>query len=154
MVQAFRIVKEKWAGEALSGEGARLAGGRFNSVGSAVVYASASLALAELEILVNLPTDRLLGSYVAFEIRFPEEAVDVLDADDLPGDWRRDPAPRDTKVFGDAWTRSKRSLALRVPSAVVPSEHNYLLDPAHPDAEKIDVQGPFGPEIDPRLKDQ
>lgn len=150
MISAWRIVKEKYADAAFSGEGARQAGGRFNSVGVPVVYTSSSLALAQLEILVNLPTERLLSSYVAFRVRFDETLVQPVG--DLPANWRQNPAPRSVKTVGDRWVASERSLVLRVPSAVVPAERNYLINPRHPDVDKLEIEGPFDPQIDPRLQ--
>lgn len=152
MVESWRIVKARYAEEAFSGEGARRAGGRFNSPGTAVIYTASSLALAELEILVNLPTPRLLGSYVAFRVSIPDEHVETLDPADLPENWRADPAPRAVKTVGDRWVRAGRSLVLAVPSAVVPAERNYLLNPRPAAFEALTIDGPFNPEIDPRLR--
>ena len=148
MTRVWRIVKEKCVGEAFSGEGARQAGGRFNSPGRPVVYTSESLALAQLEILVNLPTDRLLASYVAFQADIPDRHVETLSHEELPENWREAPAPRRVRTIGDRWLQSGRSPALRVPSAVVPSEHNVLIDPLHPDFEEASTQGPFDLEED------
>lgn len=150
MIEAWRLVKPKYA-DALNGEGARLYGGRFNSVGTAVVYAAESLALAELEILVNLPTEKLLESYVAFRLRFDASLVEKQLLDELPTAWRQSPAPKPVKIIGDRWVRSGRSLALEIPSAVVPSESNYLINPKHPDVQYLQVLGPIDPQIDPRL---
>ena len=153
MIDVWRITNAKYADIAFSGEGARRAGGRFNSPGRAVVYTSGSLALAQLEILVNLPTDRLLGNYVGFRVRIPESTVHELARDDLPEDWRADPAPRFAKALGDQWLASGEGIALRVPSAVVPAENNYLLRPSsHPLFGELEVSGSFDPRIDPRLQ--
>lgn len=152
MVYTWRIVKEKYADSAFSGEGARRAGGRFNSPGRPLVYTSESLALAELEILVNLPTDRLLASYVAFRAGIPDASVDALDRDRLPDNWRADPVPQAVRDIGNRWIVSAPSLAFRVPSAVVPSEENVLINPRHPSMDEVAIDGPFDPEIDPRLQ--
>ena len=146
MTEAWRIVKEKYARSAFDGEGARRAGGRFNSPGRPVVYTSESLALAELEILGNL------GSYVAFRVRIPDEHISELDRSTLPDHWRDDPAPQAVRRIGDRWHQSGRSLALRVSSAVVPSEDNVLINPEHPEIDSIEIDGPFDPEIDVRLR--
>lgn len=151
MAQVWRLVKEKYADSAFSGEGARQGGGRFNSPGRPVVYTSESLALAELEILVHLPTSRLLSSYVAFRARLPEETVNTLDRARLPSNWRESPIPRSVQAVGDAWLTSESSLALRVPSAVVPAEDNVLINPEHPRFEEVTIDGPFDPDIDDRL---
>lgn len=152
MIQAWRVVKEQYADDAFSGEGARLAGGRFNSPGIAVVYTASSLALAELEILVNLPTARLLESYVAFRVYFDASLLQALQDADLPAHWRTDPAPQAVKQIGDQWVQNAESAVLSVPSAVVPAERNYVLNPAHPDFDEIVIEGPFDPGIDPRLQ--
>ncbi|MFB6231519.1 MAG: RES family NAD+ phosphorylase [Salinibacter sp.] len=152
MTRVWRIVKEKYADSAFSGEGARRAGGRFNSPDNPVVYSSESLALAELEILVNLPTDRLLSSYVAFRAEIPDSRVEALDHTKLPEGWREDPVPDSVRKIGDQWLKSERSLALRVPSAVVPAEDNILINPEHPAFEEVKIEGPFDPEIDDRLQ--
>jgi RES domain-containing protein len=151
MAQVWRIVKEKYADSAFSGEGARRAGGRFNSPGRPVVYTSASLALAELEILVNLPTDRLLASYVAFRAHVPDAHMTTLDRAALPDHWRTNPAPQAVRALGDEWLQAKSALALRVPSAVVPRENNVLLNPEHPNFENVTVEGPLDPDLDDRL---
>ena len=151
MTRVWRIVKEKHAESAFSGEGARQAGGRFNSPGHPVVYTSESLALAELEILVNLPTERLLSSYLAFRADIPDRHVEALGRERLPEHWRDAPAPKAVREIGDRWIQSERSLALRVPSAVVPTECSVLLNPRHPAFEDVETEGPFDPEIDDRL---
>ena len=151
MIEAWRLVKARYADAALSGEGARLYGGRFNSVGTAVVYAAESLALAELEILVNLPTEKLLETYVAFRLRFNAALAETLPLEELPAAWRQIPAPQPVKELGDRWVGAGSSLALKVPSAVVPSESNYLINPRHPNVGQLEVLGPIDPQIDPRL---
>jgi len=151
VVTVWRLVQEKYADTAFSGEGSRRAGGRFNHPGTPVVYTSESLALAELEVLVNLPTDRLLASYVAFRANIPEADVETLDPDRLPSNWRDAPAPLSIRAIGEDWIAAGVSVALRVPSAVVPAEKNVLLNPNHPGMERIEISGPFDPEVDDRL---
>jgi RES domain-containing protein len=151
MIPVWRLVKEKYADSAFRGEGARLGGGRLNSPGWPVVYTSESLALTELEILVHLPASHLLASYVAFPARLPDDAVETLDRTVLPSNWRENPIPRSVQAVGDNWLRARSSLALRVPSAVVPAEDNVLIHPAHPRMEDVTIDGPFDPDIDERL---
>ena len=152
MTRVWRIVKETRAGETFSGEGARRAGGRFNGPGRPVIYTSESLALAQLGILVNLPTERLLSSYVAFRAEIPEGHVETLRREELTENWRRAPAPDSVKGIPGRWLRSERSLALQVPSAVVPAEDNVLINPNHPAFGDVETEGPFDPEIDDRLQ--
>jgi RES domain-containing protein len=152
MIEVWRLVKAPYAESAFDGEGARRYGGRFNSPGRAVVYTSESLALATLEILVNLPTDRLLDSYVAFRARIPDERVDDLSPGVLPPNWRANPTPASVWAVGDAWHQSGRTLALRVPSAVIPREHNVLVNPRHSSFGEVEIEGPLDPALDPRLQ--
>jgi len=133
-------------------EGARRAGGRFNSPGRPVVYTSESLALAQLEIPVNLPTDRLLSGYVTFRTEIPGLRIESLKREELPENGREATAPKSVMDIGNRWLQSKRSLALRVPSAALPAESNVLISPKHPAFEEIGIEGPSDPEIDDRLQ--
>lgn len=116
-----------------------------------MVYTAASLALAQLEVLVHLPTDRLLGSYVACRVAIPDEDVEAYPAEKLPSSWRADPAPHAARRIGDQWAREGRSLALGVPSAVVPRERCFLINPLHEGFGRLETHGPFDPEIDGRI---
>ncbi len=132
-MRVYRLIKERYADSALDGSGARTHGGRWNSKGVAVVYASDSVALAALELLVHLHRSEVLNRYILFTLELPDEAVMVLDDAALPADWRRDPPSSSTAVIGDKWTASAFSLVLAVPSTLVPQQRNVLLNPAHPD---------------------
>lgn len=142
----FRVLKRKFLSSAFSGLGARLYGGRWNSIGTPMVYTAGSLSLAVLEWRVHLaqwPPPPLL----VIEVQFDESLV--WTPAKLPSGWRRFPAPRSVAIFGDNWVRSQRSAVMRVPSAVVPQEWNFLLNPAHPDVEKLVTGKPrvFRPDI-------
>ena len=151
MIVAWRITKQKHARSAFSGEGARLYGGRWNSKGRAVVYASESRALALTEMLVHLEAESLLLHYVLFRCEFDESLVQSIDSAGLPKNWAADPPPNRNHAIGDKWIDSAASAVLRVPSAVVLGEMNYLLNPAHPDFAKIAI-GAQKFKIDKRLK--
>lgn len=151
MITAYRITKRRFQESAFTGEGARLGGGRFNSVGVPAVYVASSLPLALLEVLTGLNRHRRLDPYVYFEVRFKEQHVMDLDLKQLPANWADAPAPKTVRALGDAWLRAGRSLALRVPSAVLPQERNYVLNPAHEAAAALAVAGPKPVTIDPRL---
>lgn len=150
MPRAWRIVKELHAGTAFSGEGAARVGGRWNSRGTRVVYASATQSLALLESLVHLnPT--LLFRYAAISVEFPADVVEDLPLKQLPDDWRHEPPAAATKRLGDRWVREARSAVLAVPSVLVPTETNYLLNPAHPDFKRLTIGAPAPFAVDPRL---
>jgi RES domain-containing protein len=138
---------------AFSGIGSRLYGGRWNSKGVTVAYGSATLSLAALEFLVHADA-RLLRTVdlVSCDASWPESLdVEVLAASSLPSRWRNTPPPLALATLGDRWVRERRSAILLVPSALVPSEKNVLINPAHPEARRITYGGPARFSYDPRL---
>jgi len=148
---AWRLVKRRLAGDAFSGEGARRYGGRWNSPGVPVVYLSQSLALAALEMLVHLQSRDVLASYVAFRVEFDDGLVRAVDPASLPAAWRTWPAPAGLVAIGDEWARRKETLVLEVPSAIVPQERNYLVNPAHPKFSTLTISGAQPFTFDTRL---
>lgn len=150
MPTPWRLTKTKHLTTAWDGERAKRDGGRWNSVGTAVVYTSATLSLALAETLVHI-TSGVLLAYTAMRIEFEESLVTALGARDLPPNWRDNPVPPSTQALGDAWVMAGTSLALRVPSVVVPVEFNYVLNPKHPDFRRIHIGTPMPFPFDPRL---
>lgn len=136
---------------AFDGEGARRYGARWNSPGVRVAYASESASLAVLEVLAHLGTSSTLPSYALVSADIPEALVEDLDIAQLPSDWRVSPPPARVQALGDAWVRARASAVLRVPTVLVPSEHNLLINPAHPDAARVRVGVPERFAFDPRL---
>lgn len=153
MVSCWRIVLERFAREAFSGEGARLYGGRWNSPGHPAVYAAGSRALAVLEMLVHLEMPQLLERYQLFEAVLPESLITELAVKNLPRDWRDDPVPKSAQAVGDEWIEKASSAVLCVPSVLIPEEHNYLLNPRHPDFKQVRISAPQNFRFDPRLKE-
>ncbi len=150
MLGAWRIIKEKHAATAFSGEGAAKTGGRWNSRGVPVVYTSSTKSLAALESLVHL-NPPVLFKYVAIRIKFDEALLEIMPAKILPADWREEPPPPSSKALGDAWVWEARSAVLALPSVLISGEPNYLLNPAHPDFKKISIGKPERFAFDPRL---
>ncbi|MGH7230878.1 MAG: RES family NAD+ phosphorylase [Nitrospiraceae bacterium] len=125
------------------GEGARLTGGRWNRPGTAVVYTSATLSLAVLEMLVHVDSDLLPLDLIAVSAEFPSQlAVRTVSKEDLPKNWRAYPAPESTQALGTVWAQSGHTAVLSVPSVFIPEERNYLLNPAHPNFHKITWSAP------------
>lgn len=151
MLEVWRVVKRKHASRAFDGEGARRYGGRWNSPGQAVAYASGSIALATLEVLVGLDSNTPIEAYVVVPARFDADVVEVVAAEALPSQWNQFPPGQETQRMGDAWLRGQTTLALSVPSAIVPYERNYLLNPAHPAFKDVELGSPLPIEFDPRL---
>lgn len=150
MRQAFRIVREKHAATAFTGEGAALMGGRWNSRGNHLVYTSGAASLAALETLVHLnPLMRF--KYLIFRIEFDEALIEKIMPGDLPSNWREQPPPPSTQQIGDQWFKQSRSVVLELPSLIVPIEINYLLNPIHPDFKTITIAKPVPFSFDPRL---
>jgi len=132
MPKLWRVVKRKHASTAFDGKAAQRFGGRWNSPGRRAVYTSATKSLAVLEVLVHFDVGGRLPRSVAFTFDVDDELVDRLPAARLPRHWRTTGGLEVTQRIGDGWLASGRALALAVPSAIVPEESNYLLNPAHP----------------------
>lgn len=143
-IRAWRITKSKHAATAFSGGGAKIYGGRYNSPGTAIVYTAGSASLAILEVLVHLQAPDLIKRYVIFEVTFDESLVIAVNPATLPKTWRSSPTPKTVQDIGDTWAANGSSAILRLPSVIVPSEWNYLLNPTHPDFAKIKI-GPKQP---------
>ena len=149
-MKVWRLCKRRHA--AFDGEGARLAGGRWNRAGTAVVYTSEALSLAALELLVHGDPGLLPADLVAIAAELPEGiAPERVDSGSLPKNWRRYPAPDALGQIGTDWARRLSSVALSVPSVLVPRERNVLLNPAHADFRAIRVGKPEPFSFDPRL---
>lgn len=116
-----------------------------------MIYTAQSQALAVLEMLVHLDSPDLLSKYVLFEISIdPSYVIDTAFAS-LPRNWRANPIPARVQAIGDAWVAGGPSAVLRVPSALVPGESNFLLNPRHPDFGKLRIHKPIPFQYDPRL---
>lgn len=150
MPVAWRIVKKKHQKDALTGEGARLFGGRWNTPGHAILYTAGTLSGALLEVLVH-SNRRLLSYYVFYRLEFPKRVVLEIDETELPEHWRNAPAPLELGRIGDQWYNEQRSAVLCVPNAIVPMEPNYLINPVHKDYRLIEIDGPISYVVDERL---
>ena len=150
MPVAWRIVKQKHAVTAFSGKGAADSGGRWNTRGVPVVYASSTQSLAALETLVHL-NPLVLFEYVVFRIQFDDALLEKYPLNRLPVAWQVEPPSPSTQMIGNAWVREARSAVLALPSGIVSGEPNYLLNPAHPGFKKISIRKPEPFAFDPRL---
>jgi RES domain-containing protein len=150
-LRVWRLCRKKHAG--FDGEGARLAGGRWNRRGTAVVYTSATLSLALLEYFVNLAAAANAPSdLVSVAAEIPDGvAVTSIEFSALPRGWRRYPAPEALAELGARWIEQRATAVLSVPSAVVPQERNYMINPAHPDFRRITTGRPEPFPLDARM---
>lgn len=152
MIRGFRIIPSIWADFAFSGEGSKRAGGRWNSKGVAVVYASQTLSQAILETLVHLDdAGDLVGHYVYHEIQIPDELLEEVRADYFQMQLTEATPHTLTRPIGDRWVGEGRSAVLKVPSVIVVGEVNYVLNPGHPDFSRIDIATAQPLLIDRRL---
>lgn len=145
MTRAWRITHARFVDSAFDGEGAYLYGGRWNNPGGRIVYVSGSLSLAALELLVNGVQPYEIEQFVSISVDFPEKIVQVLNFKTLPSHWAESPAPDEIKAIGDTWLASKTSAVLQVPSAVIPDECNFLINPLllNPKEVKTGTARPF-----------
>ena len=149
-MRVWRLCRKRHA--AFDGEGARLAGGRWNRRGTPVVYCSATLSLAVLEYFVNLPGGLAPPDLVSIAADVPDAlSSESLEAGALPRNWRRYPAPEALAELGTRWVREGKTAVLAVPSVVVPQERNYLLNPAHADFKRVLVGKPNPFSLDLRM---
>lgn len=146
----YRIAKCNYAAD-LSGTGARLYGGRWNSVGQSMVYLASSRALAVLEVLVHLSPTMLPADFCLVEFEAPDNDVLSIDIKALPHNWQDPSAPDKLKLLGNDFLKRKEHLFMKVPSVIVPDDFNYLLNPLHPKASEVKLvsQQPFS--FDERL---
>lgn len=151
----YRIQREKYLKSTLQGFGAAKSKDfRWNSEETRLVYTTESRALALLEIAVHLnlseelPTDRFI---VEIDIPYTISALEV-NINDLPTNWNSKPPTAITQLIGDDFVFSNEAAVLKVPSAIIPQEFNYLINPLHPDAAQIKVKKKSLLQFDERLK--
>lgn len=149
MTSVYRICKTKYAANAFDGEGAFRFGGRWNSRGTRIVYAAGSLSLAVLEMLVHFQDDSILPDYTFIEAKIEENLIENVGK--LPKNWQKSPPSFDVQKIGDDWAKQNLSAVLRVPSAMISSESNYLINPNHQDFSRITYGKPQNFTFDERL---
>jgi len=151
-MRVWRICKAEHVATAFTGEGGILYPGRWHHAGTPVVYCSESRALAALEQLVHLHHNRLPPNFVCFPVEIPDGlAIRRVRIEDLPAEWRRQPGPPELRDIGTRWAEAGESVVLEVPSAVVPGEHNFLLNPRHPAFGRLVIPDPEPFAFDERL---
>ena len=145
----YRITRKQYAGD-LSGEGARRFGGRWNHRGVPALYTSATESLAALEVLVHATVHLLPSDLMLIKLRIPDkEPIHRLDADALPENWREYPAPAALAEIGTNWLKEQNGWILNVPSVVIPSERNFILNSHHQNYRKMEVleERPFAFDV-------
>ena len=150
-MRVYRIAKDKYAQD-LSGEGARLYGGRWNRKGTSVLYTAGNSSLAMLEKLVHIPPYVFPRDLKITVLEFPDKAsIGQVTLDDLPVDWMHRPEHPVILDIGDAFIADTKFLALKVPSAINPIDENVLLNPKHPSFSKVKIIDQLPIVFDKRL---
>ena len=152
-MQIFRLCSMRHQATAFTRLGASLAGGRWNHRGEAVVYTGGSLSFAALECLVHFSKQTLPSDYISFTVTVPKGIkIAKITASSLPKEWWEEDPPITTQALGSEWLQRQSSVLLEVPSAIIPSEFNYLINPNHKDFAKLMIAPPVAFRFDSRLK--
>ncbi len=145
----FRLTNSMFAND-LSGNGARLFGGRWNSEGRPAIYMAATRSLAVLESLAHINPTNIPDDMVLLTIEVPDDVIS-LDIDLLPNNWKESPEPHILKQIGNSFLLKNEHLLLKVPSVLVPEEFNYLLNPQNPHIEKVKIKAKTPFSFDERI---
>ncbi|HLT50292.1 RES family NAD+ phosphorylase [Aequorivita nionensis] len=150
-MRIYRIAKTQYIND-LSGEGARLFGGRWNKVGDVMLYFSQNLSLSLLEIIVHVEYAKLPLDYSFLEVEIPDSSIkNIQSIDFIEPKWSTEAAVNQLQMLGSNWLKRKESLAMRVPSAVMHQENNILINPLHKDIAKLKIIKIDKMDFDPRL---
>ena len=135
----YRLSKKKYS-NSLSGKGAAKSGNRWNSKGTEIIYSAESRALAMAEVAVHLTLATLPSDYVMVEIDIPDDIqIKVLEQKDIPEYWNNHPPNASTQKIGDEFIEALDFCVLKVPSAVVAGDYNFLINPYHKHFKKITI---------------
>jgi RES domain-containing protein len=135
----FRLCRKQYASD-LSGRGSEISGGRWNGKGFAALYTSSSRALCTIEIVVHVPAGIIPKDYEMVSIEFPDDAVvKTIPSKDLPDSWNNNPITINTQRIGNTFLSEQKALVLKVPSAIVKDEWNYIINPHHKDFHQVKV---------------
>ncbi len=152
MIQIYRVLRRKYAGNPFDGEGAYRYGGRWSSPGTRLSYASEHQSLALLEYFVHLDKDDPPTDLVLAIAGVPDDVKRArIEIADLPPNWREPAAPPELARFGDEFKERGDHCLLFIPSVLAPSENNCLINPAHPDVTKILIKTLEPLSYDPRM---
>jgi RES domain-containing protein len=144
----YRFSRSEYA-NGISGEGARLKGGRWNSKGFPVIYTSSAISLALLELLIHSVSYEEIQSNILMEIEASDIPIKSLAKNSLKQNWQKDIDY--SRYIGNEFLKNKESLLLKVPSAIIPDEYNVLINPEHPGFKKVTLASAKVFEFDVRL---
>jgi RES domain-containing protein len=150
-MKVYHLGKTNFA-TSLTGEGAKLYGGRWNLIGSPCLYTSESKALCVLEYAANGSLEEMPGNLSVTVYSLPDKSWKEFHANDLPEGWQQVPAAEITKEWGSILLHEAKYLALKIPSVIIPSEYNFVLNPLHPDFKKVKIKEVHSFSFDKRIK--
>jgi RES domain-containing protein len=151
-MRVWRICRKPYVDNALDGIGGMYTSGRWHTQGNPIVYTASSAALAALEVLVHVDPLTAPSDLRLLAIEIPDDlSTTVIESTMLSGDWSTVPAPASLQTLGVSWLTSRMSAVLSVPSAAITVERNFLLNPRHPEAQRIRIIGDDAFTFDTRL---
>ncbi len=150
-MQLYRIGATQYAKD-ITGEGARLNGGRWNHAGIPCIYAGESRAIVLLEYSAHVPVLNIKRALSFTTFTVPDDAIMELKTPDLPGNWKDFPHPKKTRDLGSKLLSNNTSLIIKIPSVIIPQEYIYLINPKHPDIKKVKVAAVIDYAYDLRIK--
>lgn len=153
MIAVWRIDKAKRSRQdSFSGNGAALEGGRWNHPGTRMVYAAETLSLAAMEKFVHMGDEGRSLRFAFYRIDIPADVrIEEVERKELPDDWRKSPVSEGAREIGTRWVVRAHSAVLKVPSVLIATEHNYLLNPLQPDFKRLKMSSPAPFRFDSRL---
>jgi RES domain-containing protein len=152
LTRVFRVLRAAYARTPFDGEGSYRYGGRWSSLGTRLAYASEHQSLAMLEYFVHLDPADPPDDLVLATAHVPDSVSrEQVKANELPAHWRETPAPPDIAKIGDDFVKRAESCVLLVPSALAVNEHNWLINPRHPEYQQIVLHPPEPLRYDPRM---
>lgn len=134
-MKVYRITSKKYAND-ISGTGAAIFGGRWNKKGTPVLYTGESKEIALLETIVHTPP-MLIPDLDILTFEIPNDSITELKIKDLPKNWKNYPAPTILSYLAENWVLKRATIALKVPSCIIQSSHNYILNCQHSEYRKV-----------------
>jgi RES domain-containing protein len=146
----YRIAKGRYIND-ISGFGAKKYGGRWNNVGIAMLYTSENISLSVLENLANANKRYGMTDFNLAKIKIDSDLIEEIKTKNLDLNWKLGLSSQVSRLIGDNWIRENKNLVLKVPSAIVDQEYNYLINPEHKDFNKVKIISVTNFKFDERL---
>jgi len=152
IITSYRITHKHNLGNAFTGLGPKKYGGRWNSIGTPIIYTSENLSLSVLEILVHInDVDTVNQYFYHFAVQFDSKYLQTVDIKHLPSNWNTYPSPAQLKEIGGQWAKNNNSLVLKVPGSIIKTEYNYLINPNHKSFKFLKISKAAKIQSDERL---